>query len=86
MPTKYLGKRVKDVRKKGLDSYSEFIAIANAVIKDYKAKKITKNVARGRLLLLWRLTDPQKNSKAKALTVAQRKKILDYTRKLMRTL
>ncbi|RLE55828.1 MAG: hypothetical protein DRJ40_07350 [Thermoprotei archaeon] len=59
----YLGKKVKDIGKKGLDRPSEYLAIARAIAQDYKAGRISKKTAHGRFLLLYRLVD--KNSKLK---------------------
>jgi len=63
---KYLGKRVKDIRPKGLTHVKEVKAILRAIKRDVKAGRISKKVARGRLLLLYRLTFKKNNSKLKA--------------------
>ncbi len=60
---KYLGRKVKDFGKKGLDTARDFYNIIRAIIRDYKAKRISKNTARGRLLLLYRLSFKKNNSK-----------------------
>jgi len=72
---KYLGKRVKDIALEGLDSPSEFYGILKAIIHDYKRGRITKSTARGRLLLLFRLTYPEKNKKVKRLAGSTRREI-----------
>lgn len=38
---KYLGRRVKDRGQKGLDSAREFYDIIKAILRDYKAGRIT---------------------------------------------
>jgi len=63
---KYLGKRVKDIRPKGLTHVKEVKAILRAIKKDVRAGRISKKVAKGRLLLLYRLTFKKNNSKLKA--------------------
>ena len=63
---KYLGKRVKDIRPKGLTHVKEVKAILRAIKRDVKAGRISKKVAKGRLLLLYRLTFKKNNSKLKA--------------------
>ena len=63
---KYLGKRVRDIRPKGLTHVKEVKAILRAIKRDVKAGRISKKVARGRLLLLYRLTFKKNNSKLKA--------------------
>ena len=83
---KYLGKRVKDIGKMGLDRPSEFLKIKKAIIRDVRSHRISKRVARGRLLLLYRLTDPRKNSKVRGWSSRTResirKQILEAMRKL----
>jgi len=86
MGYKYLGKKVKDIKEKGLDSVKEFYDIANAVMRDYKKKKISKRTARGRLLLLYRLSFKKNNKKISKLSSTQLKKIRSYIRKLMEEL
>lgn len=65
---KYLGKRVRDINRPGLDSVKEFRAIIKEVLRDYKSGKIPKKTARGRLLLLLRLTYKKNNSKIRHLS------------------
>ncbi len=48
----YLGKRVPDVGKKGLDSLKEVEGIANAILSDYEYGRIPRNLAATRLNLL----------------------------------
>lgn len=60
---KYLGKRVPDINRPGLDSAKEFRAILREIIRDYRSGRIDRKTARGRLLLLYRLTYKKNNSK-----------------------
>jgi len=48
----YLGKRVPDTGKRGLDNAQEAIGIATAILQDYVAGKITYRTAMSRLNLL----------------------------------
>ena len=48
----YLGKRVLDRGKKGLDKISEVRGIRNAIISDYKRGRIPKRKAASRMNLL----------------------------------
>lgn len=48
----YLGKRVKDTGAPGLDKVREVQGIANAIIADYKAGRITYRTAMSRMNLL----------------------------------
>ena len=48
----YLGRRVRDVNKPGLDSLSEVKGIAGAIISDYKRGKISYKKAMSRMNLL----------------------------------
>lgn len=48
----YLGKRVKDTGKKGLDSVSEVRRIRDAIIKDRQSGRISLRVAASRMNLL----------------------------------
>ncbi|ADB57950.1 hypothetical protein [Archaeoglobus profundus] len=48
----YLGKRVPDVGKKGLDSLKEVEGIANAILSDYEYGRIPRRLAATRLNLL----------------------------------
>ena len=69
----YLGRRVPDVKKKGLDSVKEYRGIANAIVQDCKKHRISLRTAQGRLLLLYRLVDKNSKLKAKASTKKQLK-------------
>lgn len=80
----YLGKRVRDISKRGLDSPSEFRGIKNAIIRDVKSGRIDKKTARGRLLLLYQLTKPEKNSKVKNLSPRTRERLRKEIRAAMR--
>ncbi|RLF66768.1 MAG: hypothetical protein DRN30_01520 [Thermoplasmata archaeon] len=84
--TKYLGKRVKDIRKKGLDTLSEYYNIMKAVIKDYRSHRISRNVAKGRLLLLYRLSFKKNNSKIKHLATKSLNALRQKLKKAMSTL
>ena len=65
---KYLGKKVKDRGRKGLDSAKEFYDIIRAIVRGYRRGIISKETARGRLLLLYRLSFKKNNSKIKHLS------------------
>ena len=83
---KYLGKKVKDVGACGLDRPSEYYGIIRAIMRDYKNGEISKATARGRLLLLYRLTYPSKNSKARSIPPAERERIRERIIKAMEKL
>ncbi len=72
---KYLGRRVKDRGKKGLDSAVEFYDIIKAILGDYRTGRITGKTARGRLLLLYRLSFKKNNSKIQHLSNSTLQKI-----------
>jgi len=59
---KYLGRRVKDIGRKGLSNASEFRQIARLIVEDYRKGRISFRTADGRLLLLYRLTFKKNNS------------------------
>ncbi len=80
---KYLGRRVKDRGKKGLDSASEFYGIMKAIIRDWKAGRISAKTARGRLLLLYRLSFKKNNSKIQHLSNSTLQRIRRRIKKLM---
>jgi len=50
--TYYLGWRVRDTGKAGLDSVSECEGIAKAIYRDYKAGRLTRKQASGRFARL----------------------------------
>jgi hypothetical protein len=83
---KYLGRKVRDRGRKGLDELKEFERIRKDIVKDFKKHKIDKKTAQGRLLLLYRLTFKKNNSKIKDLSEKslrkERKKIKQTMRKL----
>lgn len=72
---KYLGHRVRDVGGPGLDSPSEFRGILRAVLRDYRRGCISGETARGRLLLLYRLTYPRHNRGAAKIPAAARRRL-----------
>ena len=80
---KYLGRRVKDRREKGLDSAREFYDIMKAIMRDYKAGRISARTARGRLLLLYRLSFKKNNSKIRHLKNSTLQKIRRRIKELM---
>jgi hypothetical protein len=75
---KYLGRGcrsppcVRDRGAPGLDRASEYRAILRRILQDYRRHRITRATARGRLLLLYRLTYPSHNSKARRLSARTR--------------
>jgi len=80
---KYLGKKVKDIGKPGLDKKEEYERIMKKILEDVKKGRISKRVARGRLLLLYRLTFPSKNKKARNLSKATRLSLRKKIKELM---
>jgi hypothetical protein len=70
---KYLGKKVPDVNKCGLDTLSEVEGICKAIIRDYKSGHIGKRTASGRFHLLYYVVIPRdsklkgKKRRAKAI-------------------
>lgn len=69
----YLGKKVPDRGKKGIDRPSEVIGITNAILRDYRNHKISKTTFNRRLALLGLATvkdkDLNKKQKGKLLAV-----------------
>ena len=84
--TKYLGHRVRDVRGAGLDSPREFRGILRAIIRDYRSGCISRKTARGRLLLLYRLTFPSHNRKASRISSAVRRELREEILRALRRL
>ncbi len=84
--TKYLGHRVRDVRGAGLDSPEEFRGILRGIVRDYRSGCISKRTARGRLLLLYRLTYPSRNRKAAKIPASARRELRSEIREAMRRL
>ena len=80
---KYLGRKVKDRGKKGLDSAKEFYDMIKAIVRDYKSREISKETARGRLLLLYRLSFKKNNSKIKHLSNKTLQRIRERIRQEM---
>ena len=83
---KYLGKRVRDVGRVGLDRPEEFLETLDEILEDYKAGRINEDTARGRLLLLYRLTFPSKNSKVRSWDRRTRLMVRSRIREAMRSL
>ena len=83
---KYLGRKVKDIRMKGLDSPKEFIKIAKYIVKQARAGTISRQKARGRLLLLYRLTSPKKNRKVAWWSRRTRVMVRNFIKKCMRSI
>ncbi len=83
---KYLGRKVRDVRMKGLDSPKEFIAIAKRIVREAKTGIISREKARGRLLLLYRLTSPRKNRKVRWWSRRTRVRVRNFIKKCMRSI
>ncbi|WP_297499448.1 hypothetical protein [Thermococcus sp.] len=81
---KYLGRRVKDRGKKGLDSASEFYDITKAIMRDWKAGRISAKTARGRLLLLYHLSFKKNNSKIKHLSNKTLQRIRKHIKNLLK--
>ena len=81
--TKYLGHRVPDVRGAGLDSPSEFRRIKQEILEDYREGRIRKNTARGRLLLLLRLTYVKHNRNARNISPDTRRELRKEIREAM---
>jgi len=63
---KYLGKKVQDIPPKGLTSPKEVRGILRAILRDYRSGRISWQTARGRLLLLYRLTYAKHNKNLRA--------------------
>ena len=63
--TVYLGHRVPDTGKPGLDSAKEDKAIARAILKDYESGRIDKRTATSRLNLLELIIKKDKDMKGK---------------------
>ena len=84
--TKYLGHRVPDVAGAGLDSPREFRQILKNIVRDYKSGCISRATARGRLLLLYRLTYPSKNQKIRKLSPRTRQELRAEIRRAMERL
>jgi len=85
MVNKYLGKRVKDKGKKGLSNLSDFLGIITAILYDVRRHSIDKKTARGRLLLLYRLTY-KKNNKNLNMSMKSINKVRALIKKEMRNL
>ena len=65
--TYYLGWRVKDTGKAGLDSISECERIAKKIYEDYKAGRLIRQEANGRFALLHNTIIPRRFSGKKRL-------------------
>jgi len=75
----YLGKRVRDVKRKGYDTAKEGKAIARAILSDYRRGRISKRKAVSRLNLLELVT-----KKNKKLSRSQKKAVRNYIDKVIR--
>lgn len=84
--TKYLGHRVPDVAGAGLDSPKEFRQILKGIMRDYRTGCISRATARGRLLLLYRLTYPSKNRKVQKLSPRARQELRAEIRRALEKL
>lgn len=84
--TKYLGHRVKDVKGAGLDSPEEYRGILREILRDYRAGCISERTACGRLLLLYRLTFPEHNSKASRIPAKVRQELRREIKRAMERL
>ena len=84
--TKYLGHRVRDVGGAGLDSPQEFRGILRDILRDYRRGCISEGTARGRLLLLYRLTYPSKNRKARRISPRTRRRLRAMIKQAMETI
>jgi len=73
----YLGKRVKDVKKPGLDTLAEVERISKAIINDYKRGRISKKTASGRFARLHNTIIP-KDSKLKGKKRKAKKIVKKY--------
>lgn len=80
----YLGKRVRDTGRRGLDRPKEFIGIAKAIARDYKAGRISKRKALGRYMLLMRLTSPKHNRKVRSWSPKTRARVRAEIRRIER--
>lgn len=80
--TIYLGKRVKDVGKKGLDRASEVEGICKAIISDYKRGKIDYKTAMARLNFLQTTVIPRD----KKMSSTEKKRALSIVRKYKKRL
>ena len=81
---KYLGKRVRDTGLKGLDRPREYRDIMKAILDDARKGRIKRSTARGRLLLLYKLTYPEHNSKARGISSRTRERLRREIRRVMR--
>ncbi len=75
----YLGKRVKDIGRKGLDHPKEYYGIRKAIVSDVRKGRISRKKGRGRLLLLYHLAKTDKDLKTK-----QKKRIMKSVRVSMK--
>ena len=80
----YLGKRVKDIRGKGLDTVKECKEIADAILEDYKNGEIEYKTAMSRLNLLELIAS--KNSKYSQYQEYECRKYVDKVREELQAL
>ncbi|RLG82805.1 MAG: hypothetical protein DRO40_06715 [Thermoprotei archaeon] len=83
----YLGKRVKDTRKKGLDNLNEVRGIAKSILQDYRRKRISYKTATSRMNLLKLIVSrdsdfqsPKKKARAKRIVDRYRKRLMKEKR------
>jgi len=78
----YLGKRVRDIGRPGLDRESEVRGICRAILRDYRKRRISYRTAMSRLNLLELVI--QKSSRIPKYKKRKFRRIVDdYRRKLM---
>ena len=83
---KYLGKKVKDRGRKGLDRLSEVKGIARAIVRDYKRRKTSYKTAMSRLNLLSLVAKKQARKKHVRFKYKTAKRIIDSFRKKLKAL
>jgi hypothetical protein len=83
---KYLGRRVRDTGLKGLDQPREYRGIIKAILEDARRGRISRKTAMGRLLLLYKLTYPEHNSKASRIPAGTRDRLRSEIKRAMRRL
>lgn len=82
--TEYLGHRVKDTRKPGLDNLSEVKGIIKKILEDHRKRRINYRTAVSRLNLLKLITKKDEDFKRKGLRRKAWKLIEEGREKLKR--